>query len=310
MDSSIWVATMTGLAARLQARMMRFCMAGRAGRGHSTPRSPRATMITSASVRMSSSRSTAFCRSSLAMTGMCLRPLAAMISLASRMSSGVCTKDRATASTPSSRPSARSLRSFSVRAGRRTDLPGRARPLREVMMPLLSASSSKHPSGAVPSTRNCNPPSESTTRSPASSPFSTAWLEKGMSGSTAPAGALGPSSTRSPLPTETAPSGISPMRILGPERSCRMVTGQPHSASSSRSVRTRSTNMDAPPWEKLRRKMRTPAAMRRESTSREREAGPMVAIIFVLMLHPCAISCILSSRLCVAEGAASRMGTP
>ena len=90
MESSICVATMTGLEMALQARMMRFCRAGSRGRGHSTPRSPRATMMTSVSFRISSRLSTAFWRSSLTTTGT-RRPEAAMSCLASRTSSAVCT---------------------------------------------------------------------------------------------------------------------------------------------------------------------------------------------------------------------------
>ena len=43
-DSSIWVATMTGLALRRAFSMTRFCRNGTSSSGHSTPRSPRATM--------------------------------------------------------------------------------------------------------------------------------------------------------------------------------------------------------------------------------------------------------------------------
>lgn len=40
MDSSIWVATMTGFPWRLQQSMMRFCVMGTSSGGISTPRSP------------------------------------------------------------------------------------------------------------------------------------------------------------------------------------------------------------------------------------------------------------------------------
>ena len=43
-DSSIWVATMTGLALRRAFSITRFCRNGTSSSGHSTPRSPRATM--------------------------------------------------------------------------------------------------------------------------------------------------------------------------------------------------------------------------------------------------------------------------
>ena len=46
-DSSIWVATMTGLAARRASAMDRVCTSGTSSSGSSTPRSPRATMMPS-----------------------------------------------------------------------------------------------------------------------------------------------------------------------------------------------------------------------------------------------------------------------
>ena len=68
-DSSIWVATMTGLALRRALSMTRFCRNGTSSSGHSTPRSPRATMKPS-NASMTSSRLSIACGFSiLAMTG-------------------------------------------------------------------------------------------------------------------------------------------------------------------------------------------------------------------------------------------------
>ena len=58
-----------------------------------------------------------------------------MISRASRMSSGRCTKDSATQSTPSSRPKARSARSFSVSGEIGSTTPGTLTPLRSDSVP-------------------------------------------------------------------------------------------------------------------------------------------------------------------------------
>ena len=44
-DSSIWVAVITGFPWRLASRMICFCISGTSSNGSSTPRSPRATMI-------------------------------------------------------------------------------------------------------------------------------------------------------------------------------------------------------------------------------------------------------------------------
>ena len=68
-DSSICVATMTGLAMRRQSSTARFCTIGTASSGSSTPRSPRATMMPSNASMISSRLSTACGFSILAMTG-------------------------------------------------------------------------------------------------------------------------------------------------------------------------------------------------------------------------------------------------
>ena len=68
-DSSIWVATMTGLFRSRAAWMARFCTSGTCSSGSSTPRSPRATMIPSNASTIASRFSTASGFSSLAMTG-------------------------------------------------------------------------------------------------------------------------------------------------------------------------------------------------------------------------------------------------
>jgi hypothetical protein len=59
MLSSIWVATITGLAAARHFRTSRFWIGGTACTGSSTPRSPRATMIPSDTARISSKACTA-----------------------------------------------------------------------------------------------------------------------------------------------------------------------------------------------------------------------------------------------------------
>ena len=51
-DSSIWVAVITGLPCRPASRMICFCISGTSSNGSSTPRSPRATMIASEASRM------------------------------------------------------------------------------------------------------------------------------------------------------------------------------------------------------------------------------------------------------------------
>ena len=72
MDSSICVAVMTGLPARLACAMSCFCRMAISSIGTSTPRSPRATMMPSAAFRISSKCSRASERSILAMMKGCL----------------------------------------------------------------------------------------------------------------------------------------------------------------------------------------------------------------------------------------------
>ncbi len=81
-DSSIWVATMTGLALRRAFSTMSFWTIGTSSSGSSTPRSPRATMTPSKASMMPSRLSTACGFSILAMTGR-MMPSSTMIFLTS-----------------------------------------------------------------------------------------------------------------------------------------------------------------------------------------------------------------------------------
>ena len=98
-DSSICVATMTGLAMRRQSSTARFCTIGTASSGSSTPRSPRATMMPSNASMISSRLSTACGFSILAMTGT-WRPSSAMITCTRWTSLALRTNDRAMRSAP------------------------------------------------------------------------------------------------------------------------------------------------------------------------------------------------------------------
>ena len=95
-DSSIWVATTTGLPARRAVRVICFCTPGTFSSGISTPRSPRATISASARSMISSSRFTACGFSIFAITA--ARPR--VIFFASAMSSGRWMKESATQSMP------------------------------------------------------------------------------------------------------------------------------------------------------------------------------------------------------------------
>ena len=85
---------MTGLALRRAASMICFCRNGTSSSGHSTPRSPRATMTPSKARTISSRLSMACGFSILAMTGRCT-PTSSMIARTSSTSAAERTNDSA-----------------------------------------------------------------------------------------------------------------------------------------------------------------------------------------------------------------------
>ncbi|SHZ44273.1 Uncharacterised protein [Mycobacteroides abscessus subsp. abscessus] len=127
-DSSIWVATMTGRAFSRAIWIARFCTMGTSSSGSSTPRSPRATMIASKANTIASRLATASGFSSLAITGT-RRPTRSMTACTNSTSLGERTKDRAMRSTPSRSANSKSAMSFSERAGTETFMPGSDNPL-------------------------------------------------------------------------------------------------------------------------------------------------------------------------------------
>ena len=96
-DSSIWVAVITGLPWATPVRMICFWMWGTSSSGRRTPRSPRATITPSATWRMSSRLATAGPVSILATI---IGPSEPMARRTAATSSAVCTNDTATESMP------------------------------------------------------------------------------------------------------------------------------------------------------------------------------------------------------------------
>ncbi len=134
MDSSMWVATMTGRSTRRHFLMMRRWMMGSSSMGHSMPRSPRAIMMPWDSSMMESMLLTASWCSILAMARAEL-PCEAMVFFSRTMSSGPRQKLREMKSTAIWQPRATSARSLAVRAGRFTRTPGRLMWRREPRVP-------------------------------------------------------------------------------------------------------------------------------------------------------------------------------
>ena len=118
MESSIWVAVMTSLPAKLHLWIISFWSCGRRFASISTPRSPRATMIPSAAAMMASRLSRPSCDSIFAMIFM-LEPASSISARICSIVSALRTKEAATKSKPSSIPNLMSSISFSVRPGRR-----------------------------------------------------------------------------------------------------------------------------------------------------------------------------------------------
>ncbi len=125
---------MTGLARRRALSMTSFWWTGTSSSGHSTPRSPRATMMPSKDSTMPSIASIACGFSILAMTGT-RRPSSSMILCTSSASDALRTKLSATKSTPMRSAQRRSSMSFSDSAGTETATPGRLMPLWSLTLP-------------------------------------------------------------------------------------------------------------------------------------------------------------------------------
>ena len=114
-----------------------------------------------------------------------------------------------------------------------------------------------------------------------------------------------PSAACSPHTNVTWSPGLSsamsstslPIRSLGPGRSCMIATGSPARFAASRTRDAVSACSSAVPCEKFSRATSMPASIMRTSTSGSREAGPIVATIFV-------------RRMARREGSGQARGTP
>lgn len=225
MLSSICVSTTTGLPAARAVRRIRRWIVGTSSAGISTPRSPRATMTASAPSMIASRCSIADGFSSLAMTF--ARPPDR--ARTSATSSGRCTKDSATQSTPRSSAKARSMRSLSVRADSGSTAPTMLTPLRSSRRPPVSTRAVAVAAAASSTTRR-SLPSSIRSSTPGASAAKTSGCGRGI---------LSPSAssakrTRSPVARSRGPPGTWPMRSFGPCRSARMPIGLPVARSSSR----------------------------------------------------------------------------
>mmetsp|Transcript_27782 Transcript_27782/g.64055 ORF Transcript_27782/g.64055 Transcript_27782/m.64055 type:complete len:231 (-) Transcript_27782:402-1094(-) len=136
-DSSICVAVMTGLPALLHLEIIIFCATNTFSIGISTPRSPRATMMPSASLRISSKLSSP-CWFSIFAKIFTPRPSRPINDRISAISSGLRINDAAMQSIPCVIPKMISSSSLGVIDGSSTILPGRLTPLFHPSMPSFS----------------------------------------------------------------------------------------------------------------------------------------------------------------------------
>ncbi len=92
--------------------------------------------------------------------------------------------------------------------------------------------------------------------------------------------------TVSPFCSNRPSSAISPIRILGPGRSCSIATLRPNSADILRTLSITRRCCRKLPCEKLRRTTSIPARINPRMTSSDSLAGPMVHMIFVFRTFP------------------------
>src|SRR5712692_8965251 len=274
-DSSIWVATTTGLPARRAVRVSCFWMPGTFSSGISTPRSPRATISASVRSRMSPIRPTACGFSILAITP--ARPR--VIFFASAMSSGRWMNDNPTQSMPASSPASRSERSFAVSAENAIVVSGRLTPLRFDSLPPTSTRA----------TTRAAPVSIAVSRTLPSSSSSVwpGWSAARISGcgsctrSALPGAGSESSAKVAPFVSMTASPAKVPMRSFGPCRSRRMPIDRPYSFSTLRMAATSARILSCAVWLMLMRKTSAPASNNCAITVCSDEAGPSVATILV-----------------------------
>mmetsp|Transcript_30124 Transcript_30124/g.84134 ORF Transcript_30124/g.84134 Transcript_30124/m.84134 type:complete len:348 (+) Transcript_30124:380-1423(+) len=169
MDSSICVATITGLPARLHLATTLFCTANTSCAGISMPRSPRATMIPSLAAMMASTFSTPSWFSILDITMMCC-PASPSAAFTSSTWEALRMKLAKMKSTPIFAPNSRSRRSFSETAGSVTMAPGRLTPF---FSPRAAVFTARHltPPGEVSSTCRLSSPSSMKTLIPGLTTF-------------------------------------------------------------------------------------------------------------------------------------------
>mmetsp|Transcript_60566 Transcript_60566/g.118741 ORF Transcript_60566/g.118741 Transcript_60566/m.118741 type:complete len:590 (-) Transcript_60566:46-1815(-) len=303
MDSSIWVATITGFPEASHRCTISFCQITTSSRGTSTPRSPRATIMPSEASVISSKFSSASVDSTLAMIlawGLLSGQNSAwQVATCARISStslALRTNEAATKSTSFSTPYRMCSLSKSDMAGRSTAMPGKFTPRRLAISPSFSTLHST-PLELTSLTVNAMAPSSSSTVFPTVQVFSRVAYVTNMvlaSLHSLNAGSL-VSSISAPVFTWifafTSPLSFTawrfPVRISGPLVSKRTVRSIPLAPSKGNipvvfdSELRRRTTSSSVAWLKFRRITCMPACVTLGSVSASSDTGPMVATILV-----------------------------
>ena len=195
------------------------------------------------------------------------------------MSCACCTKESATQSTPSDRPKSRSLRSFGVIGDSGRIRLGTLTPLRSLMMPATSTTTSMVLTSCA-TMRSRTLPSSIRRSPPGSAALKISGCGRGMRLAVPGAGSR---SKRSfwPIVNSIGPLAKAPSRSLGPCRSMRIATGCFNCFSRARICSTRWRWSSCTPWLKLRRNTSAPASNRARSRSVLADDGPRVATILV-----------------------------
>mmetsp|Transcript_17057 Transcript_17057/g.43249 ORF Transcript_17057/g.43249 Transcript_17057/m.43249 type:complete len:330 (-) Transcript_17057:80-1069(-) len=284
-ESSISVAVMTNLPATLHSRMSFFCTEQTRSSGISTPRSPRATMIPSDTLRIPRMFSSASWLSILAMTWMPFSTTpgisrTAVIPAADRV------KEWAMYSTFWSTANAMSSLSLAVRCGRSTEQPGKLTPLLPTRSPPMMTWQRTSPvAGSISRVMNDSRPSSTRITSPVDTVSARrskvvqtpSWLP------TREVSLPEKKVNMSPLLSVILPPSISRWtRTSGPLVS--RMTGQirRRSSAASRTLRMTVSKKSYWPWEAFRRTADMPASSISPSFCLLLVAGPAVQMILVM----------------------------
>ena len=282
-DSSIWVAVITGLPKSLHFSIIIFWSTGTSSAGISTPRSPRATMRPSATSKISSMFLTpsAFSIFAMILISFCSD---SRIRRMATMSLPRCIKDAATKSTPCWQPKRKSASSCSDTGGKLSATPGTATRLRLPISPLFwTVVTILLPS--IESIVRVTRPSANKILSPTdTSPTRPLWFTE--LSSFVPSTSSVVNVNCWPASRNTLPSLNRPSRTSGPFVSSNNAIGLLTIIAASRTICIRSACSSWDPWEKLKRATFMPARIISSKIPNLSVPGPTVHTIFVRFIFP------------------------